>query len=318
MWPELAAVLLGLAAVAAITLILIRAPHTAAWSDVSVPSRVTRGDNASLTISITVPHRSTWVSAVGTDRRPARPLLDWPIDTRKRGRFNVGPDRLEFGDPLGLRTRVLATRTPTQVLVVPRVYAVPRIVASAQASMGLLGERPGHEQFHSLREYVPGDPMRMVHWRTSARVGKLMVRRMVDTTVPALMVVLDVDRASYNRTSGQFEDFDADGFERAVDLTASTVWANCNSDQRVVLTTTSPMAPAIEISHRNRNSALDWLALVVSSDRPLPMRVVELARVHGAGHILLVTGRTSTTAGLRTQWRRSVSVSVSYSHDLAA
>ena len=310
MWPEFAAALTGLAALYVLAFWVIRPPRTIAWRDVSVPHRVTRGDDASLEISVTMSSRPTWVSAVGNERRKVEATLEWPVDTRFRGRFAVGPDRLEYADPLGLRTKVLATRSPTEVLVVPRVLPLPRVIASAQTDLGVLGERPGHEQFHSLREYVPGDPMRTVHWRSTARAGKLMVRRMVDTTVPAILVVLDIDRASYNRTSAQFGDFEAASFEQAVDLAASAVWANCTTDHRVALTTTSPNAAVIEITSRNRNSALDWLAMTQSAESALPMRVVELARVHNAGHIALVTGLTSTTSRLTREWRKSAVVSV--------
>jgi uncharacterized protein (DUF58 family) len=45
--------------------------------------------------------------------------------------------------------------------------------------------------FDTLREYVIGDELRHVHWRTSARVGELMVREHVDTSPARIVVLLD-------------------------------------------------------------------------------------------------------------------------------
>lgn len=70
--------------------------------------------------------------------------------------------------------------------------------------------------FHSLREYVLGDDLRRVHWRSTARSGRLMVRRMIDVSLPTTTVVLDTSRDSYR---------DPEAFETAVDVAASVAGA---------------------------------------------------------------------------------------------
>ncbi len=192
--------------------------------------------------------------------------LSWSVDTSRRGEFLVGPSRLEVGDPFGLSRTVLATREPSPVLVVPRVHAVAVDAFMRSADSGDSGERAGSDSFESLREYVVGDPMKTVHWRSSARMGKLMVKRMVDTTVPWLLVVLDVNARAYDREGALFEDFDAPAFEETVDTAASWAWHGCSTQQRVLLTTTSVSASrpvlAAEVTSRTRESALDALAVV--------------------------------------------------------
>ena len=47
--------------------------------------------------------------------------------------------------------------------------------------------------FHALREYQPGDDRRYVHWRSSAKHGRLLVRQFLDTRRSHLAVVVDTD-----------------------------------------------------------------------------------------------------------------------------
>jgi uncharacterized protein (DUF58 family) len=56
---------------------------------------------------------------------------------------------------------------------------------------------PADVAFHTLREYVPGDDRRSIHWRTSARTNKLMVRQFVDTRRTHLGLVLSTRAEDY-------------------------------------------------------------------------------------------------------------------------
>jgi uncharacterized protein (DUF58 family) len=216
---------------------------------------------------------------------------------------------------------VLATREPSPVLVVPRIHVVDVDAFIRAANSGDSGERAGSDSFESLREYVVGDPMKTVHWRSSARMGTLMVKRMVDTTVPWLLVVLDVNGRCYDREGALFEDFDVAAFEETVDTAASWAWHGCSTQQRVLLTTTSdsPTQPvlAAEVTSRTRDSALDALAIVepMSAEACGPGRVTALCRRQGVGRLVLVTGRNSAaSAGWASAWRRHLPVTVIVGH----
>ena len=65
--------------------------------------------------------------------------------------------------------------------------------------------------FISMREYVPGDDPRMIHWPTTARTGTLMIREHVEVRRPEYTIVLDTARAVGT----------PDDFEEAVDVAAS-------------------------------------------------------------------------------------------------
>jgi uncharacterized protein (DUF58 family) len=324
-WVELEAVGVAMIALLAVPL-LLRRPSTANWSEMAVPRRVVRGDEAAVVLSVQVPRGSTtWVSAVddaGAERTwlPAGTReceLRWPVDTSHRGLFAGGPSRLEWGDPFGLSRRVLATREPSPILVVPRVHAIDAAATRQWGGDGDSAEREGSDQFHSLREYVVGDPMKMIHWRSSARAGKLMVRRMVDTTIPWLLLVLDVNDRAFDRATALFSDFDAAAFEESVDTAASWAWWSCGPQRRVLLTTTSLTSPIAEVTTGTRESSLDMLALVSPSAPEAcgPGRVLALARRQGVGQLVLVTGRrTETSAAWVAAWRRTVPVRVVVGH----
>ncbi len=335
-WPEFIAIGVGLLCLLLVP-VTLRRPQTADWSDIAVPVRVVRGDPAALVIDVTIGQGSLrWVSAVDDDQvdrvflhaeSPKRfnsegsSSLTWLIDTSRRGSMLVGPTRLETGDPFGIANRVLATRAPSPVLVVPRVHAIDAGALIAASDHGDSGERAGSETFQSLREYVVGDPMKLVHWRSSARTGTMMVRRMVDTTVPWLLVVLDVNTRAYDHEGALFEDFDSDAFEQTVDTAASWAWHGCTTQQRVLLTTTAvdhaqPVLAA-EVTLRSRESALDALALVdpIGPDQCGAGRISALVRRQGVGSIVLVTGRRrETSARWVSTWGRQRPVTVVAGH----
>ncbi len=325
-WMPLTAIGIALLALAVAPL-AIGLPRMATWRDVAAPIRVGRGDAASVEVRIDVPAGSTrWVSAVsvdGADRafipgESRTPVLIWRIDTSRRGLYLVGPSRLEAGDPFGLLRRVLATREPSPVLVVPRVHPVDVRIGRAQTEEEETEERAGSETFHSLREYVPGDPQKLIHWKSSARAGKLMVRRMVDTTVPWLLVILDVNSRAYDRPGAMFADFDAEAFEQAVEEAASWAWHGCGPGQRVLLATTAGPGilsgvTGVEVTARTRESALDALALVdpLAQEQCGPGVVAALQRRQGVSRAVYVTGaHPQTSLTWLAAWRRLCPVTV--------
>jgi uncharacterized protein (DUF58 family) len=302
-------------------------PRRAFWRDLSAPVRVVRGDEAEVVIEIeALEGSSTWVSAVELDGRnrvflpdSARPSrLSWPVDTSQRGLVLSGPARIEAGDPVGLFRRVLVTREASPVLVVPRVHSVEVGAARSPAEADESEDQAGGDTFHSLREYVPGDPPKFIHWKSSARTGKLLVRRMVSTTVPWLLVILDVNARAYDRAGSLFDDFSADAFEDAVDLAASWAWHGCGVQQRVLLCTTSlvdagPSISGVEVTARTRESALDALALVtpLPGEACGPSAVQALMRRQGIARAVFVTGaRRETSTTWIALWGRSCPVQV--------
>lgn len=136
-----------------------------------------------------------------------------PLPVGRRGLVPSGPLLVDRDDAFGLAHRTLNTGAASVLYVRPRAVPLPEVSASLARSVdGPQSDNTteGTLAFNSLREYVPGDELRHVHWRASAHANKLVVKQHVDTAYAAAAVVLDTFCAS-----------GADAFDVAVDCAAS-------------------------------------------------------------------------------------------------
>src|SRR5438270_8420351 len=115
---------------------------------------------------------------------------------KQRGLFTFGPVELRYGDPFGLFPRTL--RVPGSRSVV--VYPVIRPIGALQA---LAPSTAGDEQLRgrvldippnatTIREYVPTDSVKRIHWASSARLGRLMSRSFETREGGDAWIVLDL------------------------------------------------------------------------------------------------------------------------------
>lgn len=216
---------LGVALVAAVVGVAVPVPLAVRRS--VRPARVPRLADCSATV--TVRNTSTWlpVTATGHDQVGGRELpfdlprlapratesVDIPIPTHRRGLVEFGPLTLHRYALADLAEVRQTYGDPTSVLVEPRVLDALALPAGTRRGHAGADERIAHggTDLVGMREYLPGDDLRRLHWATSARRGTLMVREDADPSAPHLTVLLD-DRA---------EAYDGDGFEEAVDVAAS-------------------------------------------------------------------------------------------------
>jgi uncharacterized protein (DUF58 family) len=261
-YPEL--VVLGAAGVVAVLCAVgyaMRRLRLAVTREVR-PERVTRGEACAQTL--TVRNSARWLSTtvIAQDRcgsasvpvpllrlRPGHDTaVDYPIPTARRGVVRVGPLRVTRRDPLGLVGVARTNGGTAQVWVHPRTHplvAVP--VGVARSLDGRVDKVPhGTITFDTLREYVIGDELRKVHWRTSARVGQLMVREDLDTSLPRVVVFVDDRRAAYRDRT---EDGSAD-FESVCEAAASVIVATVRADLAVELLVVSAAHPLGTGAHR--------------------------------------------------------------------
>jgi Protein of unknown function DUF58 len=131
--------------------------------------------------------------------------LSYVVRSEVRGRHDVGPMTVRMTDPFGLVELGRAFRATVPIVVTPRTVVLPSIPIGG-ASTGSGDNRPrafaiGSAEDVTVREYRRGDDLRRVHWRSSARVGDLMVRREEQPWQSRATVFLD-NRTSVHRGQG--------------------------------------------------------------------------------------------------------------------
>lgn len=193
--------------------------------------------------------------------------VDVPVPTRRRGPVALGPWTIERVDPWGLLRRTVGEAEGVALLVVPRVRPVSlAALPSAIAEFGGSSEM-GTTTFATLREYIIGDELRHVHWKSSAKTGTLMMRQYVDITRPRLTLVLVVEDRAYTSI---------DEFEGAVDFIASLATVAASSGLDVEVCTTA----GERASHRGgkATAAVDMLAMVERGSSGIDTRLLRLNR----------------------------------------
>lgn len=153
---------------------------------------------------------------VGADALPfAVPALDagqdatvtLPFAAVARGVAVIGPLAAYRGDPLGLARDERSLAPAETVMVHPRAVPLPQRRANGPFDMDGLpsgGRTDEGWAFRGLREYVPGDDPRRIHWVSSAKTGVPMVREHEVTRQDAPCLLLDADPAHY-ADAGEFE-----------------------------------------------------------------------------------------------------------------
>lgn len=210
----------------------------------------------------------------------------WIVPTRRRAVIAMGPARSVKGDPLGIARREVESGEEVVLHVHPRTILVPRITAGWMRD--LEGETTNDLStsdvaFHTLREYVPGDDRRHIHWRTSARLGTLMVRQFVDTRRSHLGIVLSVDESDWA---------DPDEFELGVSVVGSLGRTTLIADQELTVTTGTSRLP----SH-SPDGLLDALSAVEREPSGLALHeLVHRSSRHASAASVVVVVVGSTVA----------------------
>lgn len=215
-----------------------------------------------------------------------------------RGGHHLGPIRLHVVDRFGMVHRVATVGGRTEVLVTPRVVELdPAALAGASNGSGSahLGALGAASDDVIPRTYVPGDEMRRIDWKASARTGLLMVRSEESPWRSAVTLVVDM-RASGHR--GQEPDSSLDV---ALSLVASVGCLALESGWDVTVRTTddvlvfsgSPMTGV----EPERRALLRALATVPVSHSPVPSTTLRhTADAAAGGPVLLVLGDVSDSS----------------------
>jgi len=281
-------------------------------------TRVVVGEPATGTVTITNPTRRRLLGA--TVEVPVGEALaeftmpslargatfehEFAIPTDRRGVIRVGPVRTVRADPIGLVRRELFWTDSEEIFVHPRTIGVP------STTTGFIRDLEGNPtrqisnsdvSFHALREYVPGDERRYIHWKSTAKTGRYMVRQFEETRRSHLVIALSLATADYA---------DDEEFELAVSV-AGSLGVRAIRDARAVSVVVGERTPDFakrkvfavsQLSTLTRSRLLDDLSLIDRVDSALAVR--DVARVvaetvAGVSVAFLVCGSTTTPTALR-------------------
>ena len=141
---------------------------------------------------------------------PNRPVeISMQLLPSRRGRLHLQGFTFNVPDPFGLCRSQSHYSAPESVLILPRRYTIPKLQLG-----GAMQYHPGgvtlasslgeSEEFMSVREYRRGDPLRHIHWKSTSKTGKLIVKEFQNEFFVRHALVLDTFLTDPN--SPVFED----------------------------------------------------------------------------------------------------------------
>ena len=250
----------------------------------SLPARVMAGEP--FEVRVRVSNDSRWRPAFGIGFRdalqidssgevtcgPILPMLApgatvelvYTKRIHRRGIYNVSNALVASRFPLGVFEQRELLSNPSRIIVLPPIgrlqRAATRQLANRRAEQSRrLTLHEGQEEFHSLREYRPGENPRLIHWKTSARVQTLVRRVMRDARAENLVVLLDTVLAQGAETRH---------LEAAISC-AATLLVHAQKDGRKA----TVLFRGGRAEHRGTRSglfaALETLASLGADDRPV-------------------------------------------------
>jgi uncharacterized protein (DUF58 family) len=121
--------------------------------------------------------QTDWRTSIGAHQRVSRPYV---LHAPERGVYDIGPTRIRAGDIFGLFHEEREEQRRRRIIVYPRTVPLAELGLPAARPYG---DRPNGSplfedpaRFAGVREYRPGDSLRRIDWRATARSGSLQSR----------------------------------------------------------------------------------------------------------------------------------------------
>jgi uncharacterized protein (DUF58 family) len=217
------------------------------------------------------------------------------IPTQRRAVLTLGPVTSVRTDPLGLVRRTAVWTEPTDLYIHPRVV---RLDAETTGFLRDLEGLPTRDladddvSFHALREYVPGDDLRHVHWKSTARTSKLMIRQFEQTRRSHLVIALSTRATDYA---------DDAEFELAISI-AGSIGVSALRDGKAVTLLTGTERHRRAQSGITPTHLLDRLSGVdagTSAPEPVEIAATVASAASAASVVVLVAGSALALPALR-------------------
>ncbi len=129
--------------------------------------------------------------------RPKRTqTIDLEVLPKNAGRYEIAVSSAVLTDPLQLSSRQVTCMDREYVTIMPEIFDMQVSYASDAAMLegdrsadSRRGNDPG--EVRSIREYVPGDPVRNIHWKLTEKADKLLVKELGNPITDQFLVILD-------------------------------------------------------------------------------------------------------------------------------
>lgn len=119
----------------------------------------------------------------------------------RRGKYNLGPTTIRTGDPLGLFPRARLIKPMQQLVVYPATVSLGELnLWGGELPGGATAPRWTHTvtpNAASVRDYMPGDSLNRIHWPSTARTAKLMVKEFDADPTADFWLLLDLDQQAH-------------------------------------------------------------------------------------------------------------------------
>jgi uncharacterized protein (DUF58 family) len=283
-------------------------------------SNLSRQARLGLSIEEEVPEND---AVCRVDWLPAKGSVSWrrQVTLPRRGRHTWGAVRARSGYPFGLVERRLLLTAEETVTVLPCLGWLHRgrflrhlRDLSVQPRQVHLRQKPrshpaAQAEFHGLRSYRSSDSPRLIHWRTSARRGELMVREFEDEPSDNLLVIVDPTLPAESDYCGVSL---REQFEEMVSLVASICWEWCRRrDDRLVLATATAEPVVLDglTGPVHVRRTLECLAVLECSPGPVNAALIghlQARRLPPAIVVLVALGRSALADPLRSSLRLRV------------
>jgi uncharacterized protein (DUF58 family) len=174
------------------------------------------------------------IAKLGRRRTPLdRGQARYVLEQLPRGRYTFEETRAVLEDPFALERVEVELSAGAGFVVYPRLVELERLFSEAgshaQDGRRLLLRRPSGFDFHSVREHEQGESLRRVHWRSTAKRGRLMVKELEDSPSDEVAVLLDGDATTVV----------GDSFDVQVRAAGSILQAHSRRGRRAVLVVNS-------------------------------------------------------------------------------
>ncbi len=256
-------------------------------------------------------HRAGYVASMGGRKRAM-----WKARTlcKKRGRFQLGPVTATSGDPFGLFRRYISLTTAHELLVLPQVLPITNF---ALFTGGLPGRgRSSRRALQAttnattIRDYLAGDALSRIHWRSSAHYNKLMVKEFdLDPAVDA-WIFLDL----HEEVQAGVDEHSTEEYGVTIAATVATYMLRQDLSVGLIINGQQREILSLDRGDRQIERVLELLAVVNAGPGPDLKEALALDALHfGRNSVAIIITPSNSRdwhEGVRHLQRRGVQVAV--------